>query len=539
MKKTLTILLALVCFLAILFACGKTQPEESGTSQTTNQSEETTIAAEPTTAPPVTEPAETTAPGAEPARKGAVIPPLQGGPMLYEFSAKEPYMEDEEGYPRYHRGLVDDLGKVIAKPQYEHTEYTYDDSGRVTGMFAQKGKDFTWYALDGAAKKIPFQASEIRPFADGRYWIVSTTGSEIGTSSYDDGTRDGLYDTKEERFVFPPTDGLNLHPYGGTVIAKQHKTISFDSKFLRSFQWNPADGSTREFPTKWRCQGYFAETDWYEMVEYYAGGDFEIFFVDRNMNIVPDLRTSWHIDEYFDGGNYMVLRHRGNDAEQTWANRNGSISELRYEDIQQRGSCYIAWRNGNEWSGGTPFLYDGKLNLLHEAKEGEHFAVLRDYISGADSEAILIALAGKDGIPRKVWDANTGKEFNTSGQNGYWLTYDEAYSLQNGAWQVVEFSRYLDKDKGETNAYCALATKDGLILQLSWEADSFLQDIRYIAVGWDGKPTKYPLLPFYDDDNYLISGSAGKQGPGYFWAERDGKRGFIDTKGKWLFVDET
>lgn len=467
---------------------------------------------------------------------GAVMPPLQGGSMLYTFPSAKSYdvvQSDEGNYRVYHLGIVNDLGEVLSEPQYTYVKYSHGEDGSVNGLFAQKGKEFTWYDLDGTSKKLPFQAAKVQAIQNGRYWIVSRLGLTGDSFSLEEGVCDGLYDTQAEKFIFPPKDGLNLFSSGGLIFGNQYETSSFDSKRVRGFQWDPADNSTREFPMKWRCYGYFPETGWYEMVENYSTGGFELYIVDQNMEIVPELRTDWHIDERFDGGNHLVVRSRSDDSMNTWVNSGGTFSKLLYDQIQRYERCYIAWKDGSCWSGGTPTLFDDKLKIVHEAQNGETIVMLSDFQSNSE----MIVLMDKESRIQKAWDPRTCKEINLKSKSGCWFNNESAYILENGRWRTIDPAQYCDKAKGEDGAWFCQVTEDGFIIRLAVLKEGvYATEERYIAVDWNGKPTNHPLLRFYKNGNKMSD--AGEQGPNYFWAEQDGARGYVNEKGEWLFKHE-
>lgn len=412
MRKIMCIVLAGV--LLGLWGCGEA-------AQTSPESSTATTPAPTTTLPPMTEPATTVAPPPEALREGAVMPPLQGGAMLYTFPAAQPYEMREgeyEDYPVYYLGLVNDLGEVVAAPQFTSVQYEYNDSGKVIGLFAHRDRDITWYSLEGKAKPLPFQASEITSLNNGRYWIVSLEVELEEESAFRHGICDGLYDAQEEAFVYPMQEGLLFRLYSGMVFGHRYENKSFDSNYLSGFQWNPADGSTREFPAQWRCQGYFPENGWYEMAKY-TESDVNICIVDQELNTVPALYTEWHIGKHFDGGNYLVIRSRYGESTETWADCNGTISELRFTRIVRQGGCYIAWEGGYDWDGGVPILFDGMLRQLHKAAQGEEFVMLYDVQADVYySQPELIALLGSDGMPRKLWDAQTAKSLMHKGKAG-------------------------------------------------------------------------------------------------------------------------
>jgi len=538
MKKAWLVLL-LATAVCGLWGCGAGEESPGPTTGFAITEEAATTAAPPATiAPPVIP----TAAPLDPNRVMAVMEPVQGGEMLYEFRGSKPYKYefsdyDGEEYPVYPIGLINQEGKLVAEPQYTHVKYAYGDNGQIFGLFAHKENALMYYTLDGVAKKMPFEAEQIYPVQNGRYWIVSqyeSGGYDRGSEySFYDGARDGLYDTEKEHFVIAPKSGLALWEAGGLVFGNQRETSSRDSKHLRSFQWNPADGSTKDFPSKWRCQGYYPETGWYEVVEGYDTSHFDIYIVDKDMKIVPELRTRWHIDERFNGGNYLVVRSRSSNDIETWVDRNGVFSDLRYNSIRQMGRCYVAWRNGSEWNGGIPVLLDGMLNTLYEAQEGERFSPLYDDFYDQSDEK-LIVLTDQQGNALRAWDAQTGKAFPTKEQNGRWFS-GTAFLLQEGRWQVFDLSQYLNEKEDSVNI--DLATEDGMILRLGKLIDEiFLSNVRYIAVDWDGKRIdNCPLEPFFDQ----IGVTAGPQGPNYYWVELNNKRGYIDVKGNWLFVDTT
>jgi len=475
----------------------------------------------------MTEPVATTAPPPLPPREGAVMPPLQGGPMLYTFPAAEPYDVNTMGdydEPLYYKGLVNDRGEVIAEPRYESVQYLHDEYDQITGLLAYKGEELTWYLLDGTAKKMPFRSARVIPQHNGRYWIVETLGPGRGSSSYYAGTRDGLYDIKDDSFVFPPTDGLSLRAFDGFVFGNQYETSSYDSKHLRGFQWNPADGSTREFPLEWRCQGYFPETGWYEMVDYSNGSPPEIIIVDQDLNIVPGLRTEWHIDARFDGGNYLVVRSRYGGSVETWVDRNGTFSGLRYNSIQRRGRGYVAWISGSAWVGGESILLDGMLNILHKAQEGESFETFINQNSYDHSNAELIVLIDKDGKVRNAWNPETGKEMTMADKSGRWFHGGKAYKLEKGQWRVIEPSGWI-----------ILATDDLIIIRDGkWTEEGHWTDVTYSAIDWNGKPVNTPLAPFFANTDNRFS-PAGPQGPNYYWVTLGDDSGYINEKGEWLF----
>jgi len=69
--------------------------------------------------------------------------------------------------------------------------------------------------------------------------------------------------------------------------------------------------------------------------------------------------------------------------------------------------------------------------------------------------------------------------------------------------------------------------------------ETFIEHVETFAIDWDGnRISNCPLEPYFDSFGSMPI-TAGEQGPNYFWVEHDGKRGYINTKGEWLFVDTT
>jgi len=482
MKKIVALFVALGLVLA-LFGCAAVEP-----------SSETPAAEEPVT---------TTTPPPLPPREGAVMPPLQGGPMLYMFNAAEPYgyfpsEYDGSPWPRFHIGLVNDMGEVVTEPRYTFARYAHDAYGRVIGVFAYIERKLTWYTLDGTATIKPFEVAWAESVLNGRYWIVRTRGHGMGSFSIDDGTRDGLYNVEEERFVIEPTDGLQLVGYSGVVFGAQRETESFDSAFLHSFRWNPEDGSRMEYPEGWHVQGYNSETGQYRMVE--RGEQFEygsrIFFVDRDMNLL---------------------------------------------DIEDE--IGLGERRGNLWVLHNSLL-DSQRDVIHAAQVGQSFVNLYDRIRPGDhgTGPGLVALMDNDRNILEAWCTQTGEPFNMQAHgNGPWISQDGwggAYRAQNGAWQAIIPSRFLDIPPMEGGvAFIIAVTQAGAIIRVGREEQSRFAETRAIAVDWYGNEADHPLLRFFDNENIWLSFRvAGEQGPNYFWVEHDGQRGFINTNGEWLFI---
>ena len=68
--------------------------------------------------------------------------------------------------------------------------------------------------------------------------------------------------------------------------------------------------------------------------------------------------------------------------------------------------------------------------------------------------------------------------------------------------------------------------------------ETFIEHVETFAIDWDGnRISDCPLEPYFDSLGSMPI-TAGEQDPNYFWVEHDNKRGYINTKGVWLFVDQ-
>jgi hypothetical protein len=67
--------------------------------------------------------------------------------------------------------------------------------------------------------------------------------------------------------------------------------------------------------------------------------------------------------------------------------------------------------------------------------------------------------------------------------------------------------------------------------------ETFIEHVETFAIDWDGnRISGCPLEPYFDSLGSFPM-TAGEQGPNYFWVEHEGKRGYVNSKGEWLFVE--
>ena len=109
------------------------------------------------------------------------------------------------------------------------------------------------------------------------------------------------------------------------------------------------------------------------------------------------------------------------------------------------------------------------------------------------------------------------------------------YKLKDGKWTTLDLRQFMKPDVEAHNADHMVVTENWVIVVTGIAYESTEID-EIFAVDWTGKQyNNCPLMPFIPG-HYLQS--AGEQGPNYYWVEHDGKRGYVNTKGEWLFVEQ-
>lgn len=536
MKKTIAILLVLALAL-LCAACGPVHPKE-GTTAPTGANTNTNTGGGETTAEPAGKTANSTHADPDNPLKAA-MEPLQGGGMLYTFAGAMPCgtaLNEESGeeYPVYPIGLIDQSGKLVSPPVYENTQYIYDQAGlRVTGLVAQKEQAFTLYQLSGEAKTLSCQGYRIVVYPGGKYATVQTLDSQGGSE-----VCDGLFDLANDRYVMEPKDGqLIQYRAGDVALGYQYKTKNLDNENMAA-QWafRCADESVIDLPLSLgRVQEYYPETGWFGAM---LLPEYRTQYYDKDLKLLTGL-TGWSIyPEGFIGGAYCRL-YNNNDfpGVETWANRQGEVADLQVEEayIQNVAQCYIAGPYFGNWSA----LYDANAQKIRKAGEGEHFAILWSEQSRHLDSFLLLDSAGKIAA---AFDGY-GKPFAKTGAFQSWHALDGAfvYALTDGDWRALNLKSLApepDAAGREGHAIPLALNGDYAVVQTGWaETSMFIAD-DIIAVDWQGKPyANCPLEPYFG--SLKSYANAGEQGPGYFWVELGGKRGYVDTKGAWVFMDET
>ena len=536
-------ILALLAALAILFSLSSCSWFTKNPDDTT-----TTTAANPD----------------DPPAGGAVMAPLQGGPMLYTFYGSEAYttrigMESGEEYPVYPIGLVDQDGKLVAAPVYHNAQYIYDEAGRVIGLATVRNREITIYELDGASRVLPVEGYRIEVYPVGRYATVYTAeGMEWhGEENAGDPMRDGIYDLKNNKFAVEPKDGQMLnYKKGGVVMGYQYEGSGLENQ---TAQWAffCADESVLDLPMSLgRIQDYYPETGWFGgMWMEKPGSEWGLFayeqrVYDENLNVIKSL-SGWSIDsEGFRGGNWcMIYNNNAFPRVTTWVNRGGVLSDKRGATNPGTGwQCYLL-------DGGI--LLDSSLNEVVSPKNGERLVILHA-MDGADEGFLLL---NADGSAKAAYDLaakpmQAPKAFRCWQSFDYDVVEDGAYTLfaaKDGQWTVLDLGQFQPRAQAEDGdavpyANPIVVCEEYIVIEtgVHWYEGGI--EYNTFSVDWDGEPVDCPLTPFIVR-GVLTPQSAGPQGPNYCWIEQqdgeqqdgeqqDAKRGYINTKGEWLFVDE-
>jgi len=479
----------------------------------------------------------------------APMEPLQGGPMLYSFYGSEPYTtrigeESGEEYPVYPLGLVDRDGKLVSPPVYHNVQYIYDEAGRrVIGLTAVKDREIYIYELDGKHGKLPCEGYRIEVYPGGRYAAVYTAPDMQwhGGESAEDHMREGLYDIRNGKYLVEPKDGQMLnYKQGGVVLGYQYSADNIsDGEQTAQWAYRLEDKSRMELPMSLgRVQDYYPETGWFGAM--HMEGDWEQRVYDKDLKVIPAL-TGWSVDYAgFNGGQWcMIYNNKALPGVHTWVDRAGNLSDKRYKDIYSSDGwqCYFSGDNF-DWIKKTGVLFDTDLNEVCRTDSGERLAVLRT-LDGTDQYFALLD-AGKN--IKAVYDLAAKPVARAPEQFRCLLDSDTGVLFRGyeGEWRVLDLKQFFPRHKpehrgGEAYANAVAACGDFVVVGtgVHWYEAGAPYEI--FAVDWDGnRLDSCPLEPFFDALGYQ---NAGEQGPYYYWVELEGKRGYINTQGEWLFVE--
>ena len=181
---------------------------------------------------------------------------------------------------------------------------------------------------------------------------------------------------------------------------------------------------------------------------------------------------------------------------------------------------------------GAGTVYDADQKPLYTTKPGEKIILLNP----VPYEGRWVGLVVQDvnGNVVKAFD-EYGKPMQSKSEAQFFsdkfLFGGTLYKLKDGKWTTLDLRQFLKPDAEDYSAIYMVVTEDWVIV-----ATQYFESIDEIfAIDWTGQPYEAcPLMPF-------ISGqwlpTAGEQGPNYLWVEHEGKRGYVNTKGEWLFVE--
>jgi len=498
----------LIALLLGLCACGKSadSPTENFAGTTTEITEIAVTTEEPTTEELAT---------LDPNRPIAIMEPLQGGPMLYTFMGKNGKL-----------GLINQDGGLVAEPQYEppntgdysaayslRAEYTRDANGRIDGITLQKGEKgeaFIHYTLDGKSRPV-----KGIPDVGGRYALL-------------DG---GLYDVEKDRWKLAPKEGQNItETYRDRVFLQQAEANGTTKLYVYVLE----DERIQELPEG--VHAYLAELGLYR-AGYAQGspqGDKYYFkYYDQNLKHLPEF-SDYRIG-LFGGRKYQMVGK--NDAESSLLiDQNGKIQESPYLYMRDFGKCWLGSNEAfAEPDANVPkTLLDDDLKPIYKAQRNEKIIPLYP----VPYEHRLVGLIAQDagGNIVKAFDAN-GKPMQTKDETQFFMDQflfgGTLYKLKDSKWTALDLRQFL---KPDVEDYCAVAmvvTEDWVIVATSF----FESRDEVFAIDWTGKQyNNCPLMPFVTLERYLYG--AGEQGPNYYWVEQGGKRGYVNTKGEWLFVEQ-
>lgn len=503
MKKTLALLLGM---LLLCTRCAREAAPSAIEAEATTTAA-TTAAPPATTAPPVI----ITAPPPDPNRVKAIMEPVQGGEMLYTFEGRNGKL-----------GLINQDGEVVAEPEYDYDfyqRYFTDDTGRIIGLLARKDRKHFIYSLDGSYQIFTYSCDGFDIQNGGRYATVTSVVGEF---------EEGLYDLWEGKYIIPPNSGIQITWAEGNIAFLSGQRI-----------FNGNDGSLLEFPGEGRLTWYNPSVGWIGTTD--GGGGYMARYYDWDFN---EVLSPWRADGRFINGDYSMAAQHDPSKEITryaFVSRKGKIvREDMYVDIKQYGNFFQA-----EEKDGTVLWLDENLNELGRPKKGEE--LLGVFINSDRSDYAFLHLDANGNVLRTL-DSN----FEMVEANGIYANVGPFsswiyYRRKNGAWTKLDISHYA---KTNQQAYARVVCDEYLVICIEdlgsdkW-AEPYIPPsiVEVFSVNWNGERIQSPFTPYYSgaefESVFDVFHTADFQGPNYYWVEHGGKRGYIDVKGNWLFIDKT
>jgi len=182
---------------------------------------------------------------------------------------------------------------------------------------------------------------------------------------------------------------------------------------------------------------------------------------------------------------------------------------------------------------GTGTILDADQKPLYTTRPGEEIIVLYPVpyhlqVMGLvvqDAAGNVVTAVDKYGKPMPT---KAEAQFFMAGYAGLFC------KLQNGKWTTINLRQFMDPSREGHDAAAMVVAEDWLIVATGPNFESMAIE-EVFAVDWDGSRIDNCLLAPFISKNWLRT--AGEQGPNYFWVEHEGKRGYVNTKGDWLFVE--
>jgi len=532
----------LTALLLGLCACGEST--ESPVEDLTG-----TAANKPTTEIAVTTEEPTTL---DPNRLPAIMEPVQGGLMLYTFTGKNGKL-----------GLINQEGEVVAKPQYDryNTSDVIDADGHMKGLAIGKGTEYFIYYFDGSIKKINETIQHIYVYRGGKYAEINPISRQLSDS--------GLYDLHAEKYVIPPKNGQMMQGMYDNV----EDVLVINSIWEDNKQWwfDLKEGNLREVPRSMgQLRACYSGAGWCEIyndARRYYDSDMKELSSLRDWIIVDSPQNAFRGTEYELIYNFLEAYNPmdGDTPETTkrefaFVDRNGKmIDRGKYKNASKHGNFFQVTREDD-----TVIWLDGKLNELGRAKTGER---LIDVEGPGEVQALLL---DANGNVIRVVDRN----FKTQSNEGIYIggyANPTLYRLKNAKWKIVDLNQY--RPNMFENAFAKVVCEDYIVVCVTGQKDSMMANSsaatilntslsadqqphvqpmlsihfptnvgEVFSVNWDGERIQSPITPFYYGVEFEhisdVLPEASWQGPNYYWVEKDGKRGYVNTKGEWLFVDQ-
>jgi len=181
----------------------------------------------------------------------------------------------------------------------------------------------------------------------------------------------------------------------------------------------------------------------------------------------------------------------------------------------------------------TGTILDAGKKLLYATKPGEE--IVRLY--PIPYQLQLMGLVVQDAGGNVVFSVDhNGRPMQSKTQAQFFMAgYGGRYcKLQNGKWTAINLRQFTDPSREGHDAAAVVVAEDYIIVATGPNFESMYVEEAF-AVDWSGKRIDdCPLAPFLSPNWFP---TAGEQGPNYLWVQHEGKRGYVNHQGEWLFVE--